>query len=136
AYDENGNYAYYKKMTGNSSRRNYNILNELENSYTDQHTSGITVNANLKFNFTNWLNANAIISYTNSNAEIEGYWGEETYYAASLRGTEFGTIPTPAKTVIACYLSGELTRNETRSNSYTARLQVNANKYFGADRTA
>lgn len=36
-------------------------------------------------------------SYTNSNAEIEGYWGEETYYAASLRGTEFGTIPTPGE---------------------------------------
>ena len=134
AYDENGNYAYYKKMTGNSSRRNYNILNELENSYTDQHTSGITVNANLKFNFTNWLNANAIISYTNSNAEIEGYWGEETYYAASLRGTEFGTIPTPGEDSNSVLpFGGELTRNETRSNSYTARLQVNANKYFGAD---
>ena len=51
AYDENGKYAYYEKQTGRYYRQ-YNILNELENSYTDQHSSGITVTANLRFGFT------------------------------------------------------------------------------------
>lgn len=132
AYDENGEYFYYNKIITGSNliRRQYNILNELENSHKEQHTSGITVNANLLFKMTDWLNANAIVSYSNSNAEIEGYWGEKSFHAASLRGSDFGNLPPGYSTMP---FGGELSRNETRSNSYTIRLQVNANKYFGAE---
>ena len=132
AYDENGEFFYYNKIITNSNliRRRYNILNELENSRKEQHTSGITVNANLLFKMTDWLNANAIVSYSNSNAEIEGYWGEKSFYAASLRGSDFGELPPSYSTMP---FGGELSRDETRSNSYTVRLQVNANKYFGAE---
>ena len=129
AYDENGKYAYYEKQTGRYYRQ-YNILNELENSYTDQHSSGITVTANLRFGINSWLNANAIISYTNSNTEIEGYWGEKTYHVACERGSEYGEAAPSYSTLP---YGGELSTNETRNNSYTARLQVNADKYFGAE---
>ena len=64
---------------------------------------GLTVNANLRFNFTEWLNANAIISYTTQNTEIEGYWGEKTFYAAKLRDTEYF----PPRAAAAYSLSGE-----------------------------
>ena len=132
AYDEDGEYAYYQKLipTSNSVRKNFNILNELENSYKDQHTSGITMNANLQFKFTDWLNANAILSYSNQNAEIEGYWGEKTYHVASLRGSEIGENP-PSYSALP--FGGELSTSNSRTNSYTARLQLNANKYFGRD---
>ena len=129
AYDENGKYFYYERKVGNNYRQ-YNILNELENSYSDQHTSGITVTANLRFDINSWLNANAIISYTNSNTEIEGYWGEKTYHVAALRGSEYGEVP-PSYSELP--YGGELSTNETRNNSYTARLQINANKYFGVN---
>lgn len=131
AYDEAGEYFYYNKtMSTSNLRRKYNILNELDNSFDDQHSSGITVNVNLLFRFTDWLNANAIISYSNSNAEIEGYWGEKTFHVASLRGSDFGVLP-PSYSSLP--FGGELSRKETRSNSYTIRLQGNANKYFGMD---
>lgn len=132
AYDENGEYAYYQKLVSGSNliRRNYNILNELENSYKKQHTSGITMNANLQFKFTDWLNANAILSYSNQNAEIEGYWGEKTYYVASLRESEYGETAPSWSTLP---FGGELSNSDSRTNSYTVRLQVNANKYFGMD---
>lgn len=59
AFDEEGEYAYYEKYINNSSSGrsylNYNILNELENSYSKQHASSITVNTNLNFRFTDWL---------------------------------------------------------------------------------
>ncbi len=130
AYDDEHDYFYYNRLITGSSNvtRKFNILNELENSYQDQHTSGLTVTANLRFNFTPWLNANAILSYTNSNAEIEGYWGEKTFHAAELRGAEYGEA-VPSNSLMP--YGGELSHNETRSNTYTFRFQANANKYFG-----
>lgn len=131
AYDEEGEYIYYKKYESwNRTYKNYNILNELENSYSKQNASGITVNTNLQFRFTDWLNAQAILSYTNSNTEIEGYWGEKTWHVATIRQSNYGETPASLGTLP---FGGELSHNETRQNSYTARLQVNANKYWGAD---
>ncbi len=130
AYDDKGDYFYYNRSVSIYSSWKYNILNELENSYQNQHASGLTVTANLRFNFTPWLNANAILSYTNSNTEIEGYWGEKTYQAAVLRSAEYGEVA-PFSSLMP--YGGELSHNETRNNSYTFRFQINANKYFGAN---
>lgn len=130
AYDDEGNYFYYNRSVSIYTSWKYNILNELENSYQNQHASGLTVTANLRFNFTPWLNANAILSYTNSNTEIEGYWGEKTYQAAVLRSAEYGEVA-PSYSLMP--YGGELSHNETRNNSYTFRFQINANKYFGAN---
>lgn len=129
AFDENGEYAYYTKRL-NNNYYGYNILNELENSFKKQSTSGITVTANLRFNFTDWLNASAIVSFTNTNAEIEGYWGDKTNYAALARGSEYG-VTAPEYSVLP--YGGEFSHDETRSKSYTARFQLNANKYLGLD---
>ena len=132
AYEENGDYFYYNRLINGNNyvTRKFNILNELENSYQKQHTSGLTVTANLRFNFNSWLNANAILSYSNSNAEIEGYWGEKTFHAAELRGSEYGEL-VPSNSLMP--YGGELSHNETRNTSYTFRFQANANKYFGAN---
>lgn len=147
AFDENGQYYFYKRMVdGTKTEYNYNILNELENSSYKQEGSGLTVNANLQFKFTDWLNANAIVSYQTSNTVIDQYYGENTYYAATLRGTEYGVVPEPYKVVMDDYygeietggeslmpFGGELKRQDSRNNSYTVRLQLNANKFWGRD---
>lgn len=130
AYTPDGEYAYYQRNYNQSDGFRYNILNELENSSTKQDLSSLTLNANLKFKFTDWLNANAIISYTSANTNIEGYWGDKTYHMSLLRGSEFGSEP-PFDS--SAPQGGELTDNNTRSKSYTARFQVDANKYFGPD---
>lgn len=129
AYEEDGEYLFYEKYESNSNLYwNYNILNELENSYSKQYASGLTVNANLRFRFTDWINAQAIFSYTNSNTEIEGFWGEKTWHVTAMRMANYGeSIPSYSNIPFG----GELSHNETRQNSYTARLQVNVNKYFG-----
>ena len=132
AYDENNEYYYYEQRLGETGAnyQMFNILNELDNSYKKQHGSSITANINLQFNLTDWLNANAILSYNNSNTEIEGYWGEKTFHVASLRESAYGETA-PEWSVIP--FGGELTMDHSRNNSYTFRLQVNANKYFGID---
>ena len=136
AYDDNGDYYYYLRKTGedNFTEYHYNILNELDNSSYKQEGNGLTVNANLQFKFTDWLDANAIVSYNTSNTVMQTYWGEKSYHAATLRGTDYGT---PAEVGEDSYsqmpFGGELDYEETRNNSYTVRLQLNANKSFGAE---
>lgn len=136
AFTNEGEYEYYmKKVDGsNTEEYKYNILNELKNSSYTQDGSGLTVNANLQFKFTEWLNANAIVSYSTSNTVQEEYWGEKTWYASSLRGTDQGVaaqVGTNSKSEMP--FGGELKRNDTRNNSYTVRLQLNANRYLGID---
>ncbi len=135
-FNADGTYAYYKKRTiGNGTKYdeyNYNLLNELDNSYKKQVTNSFTMTANLKFNFTSWLTGNAIFSMTNQNTDMEGYWGEKTSHAAVLRLGEYGeAIKYPDSSLMP--QGGELTKNNVRDMSYTARFQLDANKYFGED---
>lgn len=131
-FNADGTYAYYKRKVSSYEEYNFNILNELDNSYKKQVTNSFTVTANMKFNFTDWLNANAIFSTTQQNTDQEGYWGEKTCRVAQLRGCEYGQ-ENPWTTTSTLPQGGELTKGTTRNQSYTARLQLNANKYFGED---
>ena len=78
AYDEKGEYYYYGKYKRFNHPHNFNILNEIENSGMKQDQTSFTFDANLKFRFTDWLTANAILSYTAANTDIESYWGDKT----------------------------------------------------------
>lgn len=128
AYDENGNYDYYEKLITNYEGYNYNILNELENSSVNQNNSSFNVDLNLKFRFNSWLTGNAIGSYTVQNTDINSYWGDKTFYAASLRKSEYGVT---ADNTSVMPQGGELTTNNINQNSYVLRFQLDWNKYFG-----
>ena len=133
AYDSNGDLSYYQKMRTYHEGYNYNILNELANSSYDQEGSTMMLTGNLIFKFTDWLKGNAIFSYTASNTNMESYWGANTYHAAVLRGTEFGVTP-EAGSDSQLPQGGELTRNDVTNRSWTARFQLDANKFFGNDK--
>lgn len=130
AYEANGEYAYYGKYNRFNYPHNYNIINELANSGTSQDQSSFTFDANLRFRFTDWLTANAILSYTAANTNIEKLWGDKTWYAAELRDSEFGQTPGEESVMPQ---GGQLTKNNTRQRSWTARVQLDWNKYFNDD---
>ena len=131
-FNADGTYAFYKKRMSKDDEYNYNILNELDNSYKKQVINSFTVTANMKFNFTSWLTGNAIFSMTNQNTDIEGYWGEKTAHAAVLRDAEYGEeIKYKSNSLMP--QGGELSKTNVRDMSYTARFQLDANKYFGED---
>ena len=145
AFQPNGEYYFYQKRESLSEIYNFNILNELENSSYNQEGLGISVNGTLQFKFTDWLNADAIVSYSSSNTTIEGWWGEKTYHSALLRRSEYGVAPEPYTEVDDDWdegsggeslmpYGGELSRQESRTRAYTIRLQANANKPFGAEK--
>ncbi len=132
AYDSEGQYYYYNKKSSSYSGYNYNILNELENSYKKQKVNSMTFTANLQFTFTDWLKANAILSVTHQNTDIEGWWGERSYHIAALRGSDYGSSETNYDTN-TCPQGGELTKESVTDRNYTARFQLDANKFFGPD---
>ncbi|MBD5322342.1 MAG: SusC/RagA family TonB-linked outer membrane protein [Bacteroides sp.] len=130
AYDRSGNLYYYAKPErSNQNPHKFNIINELDNSGIEQDQSSYTFDANLKFRFTDWLRGNAILSYTNSDTDIKSYWGERSWYAAELRYGDYGESFDPEYSLMP--YGGELTKNHVRNNSWTARVQLDANKYFG-----
>ena len=130
AFEENGDYYYYDKKVNSTTAYKYNILNELSNSSFMQNTSSFTVGANLQFLFNDWLNAQLVLSHTNQHTNQESYWGEKTFYAAKLRGSNYGeTISKPESSTLP--QGGELSKNMVTDRSYTARLQFNLNKVFG-----
>lgn len=130
AYDNDGQLYYYEKRNGTMFGYNYNIINELKNSGVEQDGTGVTFDANFRFRFTDWLTANAIFSYTASNTVIDGYWGAQTWYASCLRGCEYGDIPSDSS---ALPQGGELQHSSTDQRNWTARLQLDWNKYFSDD---
>lgn len=133
-YDQDNNYYFYSRKygAGDIDFAKYNILNELDNSNKTQNTSAFTVTTNLKFTFTDWLNANLVMSYTEQSTDMDSYWGEKTYHVALLRGCDFGDpIPNISKSLLP--QGGELTSNSIHDRNVMGRLQLNANKYFGKD---
>ena len=135
AFDENGDYYYYQSSGGTANSFRYNILNELDNSSYDQEGSSISFNMTLNVKFTDYLNASAVGSYSTSNTDIEGWWGEKSHHVALLRQSEYGDAPEKGDdSSSALPFGGELTTNSTRNRNYMLRVQLNLDKYFGQDK--
>lgn len=129
AYNEDGTYFFYKKSSY-YGYLNYNFLNELENSFQKQTGNNFTATANLRYQVTDWLNINAILSGTVNNTKIEGYWGEKSFYVSDLRRSELGETP-PSDSLLP--YGGELSTQNAQNKGYTSRIQANINKYLDED---
>lgn len=131
AFNADGSYSYYQRQGQGmySEYLRYNVLNELDNSSVKQHTNAVTSTLNLRYQATDDLFFNAIFSANMQNTGIEKWWGEKTHYASSLRRAEVGgNIPVDSEMPYG----GELSNQSTKNVGWTARLQGNYNKYFGA----
>lgn len=128
AYHEDGSRAFYKRPVATIGYLNFNILNELDNSFQEIDGNGTTATANALFKATNWLKINAVFSGGIMNSKQEGYWGDQSFYVSNLRLSEFGQLP-PVNSTLP--YGGELSQTNTNSKNYTARLQANIDKAFG-----
>ena len=132
AYAEDGEYSFYNKVrTSLATPYKYNILNELEHSYSQQEMSGATFRVNLDVKPIDWINVRGILSYSFANTSMESYWGPDTYHAAELRYGEYGEDFNVDYTQMP--YGGEITKQDVRNKSYMFRLQADVNKYFGAE---
>lgn len=135
AFNPDGSYHYYGKLgsiqnSTSTSYLSYNILNELDNSYTKQTVSSVMATINLQYRPIEDLFLNWTISANTSSANIEQWHGDRSYYILKLRGSEYDEEPN-SQAVIP--YGGELNTSHTDTRGFTSRLQGNYNKYFGDD---
>ena len=122
-YNEDGSLWYYPKQ-GNTYVVNYNVLNEREHSGQVIDGKGISLLANVGYRFLKSLKAEIVFAYNRNNTDQRVYFGEGTSYMADLRGEVYtgilgrGIVP----------YGGELREDNTESNSYTLRGQMNYNQ--------
>jgi TonB-linked SusC/RagA family outer membrane protein len=124
AYNDNGTLDYYLR-SGMNGYYNFNILNEIGNSRETSNATGINLNTALNWKVMPGLKALAIFSYANNTQKQNVTYAENTYYAANLRYSQYGT-PIPASYIPISLLpvGGELRSNDVRNNSYLGRVQL------------
>ncbi|MBR1668584.1 MAG: SusC/RagA family TonB-linked outer membrane protein [Bacteroidaceae bacterium] len=131
AYNRDGSYYYYKKNAGGfADYQNYNILNELDNSGQNQSVNNMIATANLHFQPLGWLHFNGILSLNSSASSSESLYGESTFHSSALRRSEVGVVPGTSSEMP---YGGEYKKSTTSTKGYTARLQMDINRFFGEE---
>lgn len=135
SYNSNGSYYTYLKYHQMSSEiygsYKYSFLNEMENTAVDQKTNAVVANISLHYRPVDGLLIHGMIAANISNANIETWHGEKTWYVASQRGTDYGAaVPTNSYFPFG----GEVNQQTTKTSGWTARLQADYDKYLDADR--
>ena len=97
AYDDVGN-QYFQKMRANYRYNEnlvllgFNILNEMQHSYSKNKSSQINGNLNFSWDITPWLRYEFVGGINNNVGVSESYAGEQTHYVAkNYRGYDFGS---------------------------------------------
>lgn len=129
AYNADGSYYYYNKISSGVGALPYNILNELDNSYQHENINSMKATTNLRYAPKDWLFFNAILAYSSTDTNVEGWYGERSWYASTLRQTRYGVQAGPNSLMP---FGGQLSENNATERDWTFRLQGNMNKYFGA----
>lgn len=123
-YDEDGDLYYYNKGTGQQAP--FNILNEMANSSNDIKQYRVTLNGQLRYNFTKDFKVSLLGSYSYSNTD-EGIWyGENSWKVGSMRVGDLKDALVP--------FGGTLSTTNSQNKAYTLRLQADYSKYLGKER--
>lgn len=132
AYDEEGELWFYQRHEGSDSKYNnqlFSIINERDHSYNQVETDQVALTMALGYRLTSWLKADAQFSYNVSHSSNDTYYGEETWYAARLRKFEIRTNAIN-NTYTELLSGGELTQDDTKSESYNVRGQLSFNRFL------
>ena len=137
AYNEDGTLFYYNREGGPGSTKvglAFNALNEMNNCRDEYTNSGITLTSNLNYSLNESLKGQFIFSYAINNNLQESFLLANTWYAANLRGTNYGEeMLLATKAFSKMPYGGEYRQTTTRNESYTTRLQLDFNKFLDKD---
>lgn len=132
-YNADGTYAFYENKAGVGELQvplTFNILNELDNTSSEDESRGIMTNLSFNYKASRWLSLSMILSYNTSVTNMEEYTGEKSFAASEYRGLPYGydlnlltTRQLNYYKKDACELpyGGILSTNMTRMNSFMAR---------------
>lgn len=127
AFDEDGDYFFYLKGTA-TNMRSFNILNEMAESSYKIKSSNVTTNLNVKYWLIPDLSLEGTFSISSGSTNEETVYTENSHYILLLKKGG------PGDGASECPWGGELSTSNTRTSSYTARIQANYNKYLDDDK--
>lgn len=140
AYEEDGKYyflptkALYKlNNTPAGLYLGYNILNELDHSYSKNKTSSMSASLNFSWDVLPWLKYEFVGGLNNQSLNSESYAGEQTFYIAEkYRGYDFGTEEYNSERYNAAMLpfGGELYNSTRDVLGWNIQNKVNIQKSF------
>jgi TonB-linked SusC/RagA family outer membrane protein len=124
AYNSDGGLSYYDKISTTQGNPFYafNIQNEIDHSRDAITNSGINLMTDLNIKVNKHLNGTVLLSYANNNSNDQTIYEENTFYAATLRQSEYGV--TAGSNSLMPY-GGELKSSQVRNESYLVRGQLN-----------
>ena len=135
---ENGKQAFYKRYQNYSwvdgqQELGFNIMNEIDNSYSKNKNSRFDVSVNANWDITPWLKYQFVGSIADNHANGESFAGEKTnYITAKYRGYEYGTEKNGSEKYKAAILpfGGEFLSNHNRTISYNMQHKLLFSKTF------
>lgn len=140
-YDENGDRVFYKqyytyqlnKSLGSNNMYGYNVLNEMDNSYSKNKASTFNASANIDYKVLDWLNYQLVGSLSQSTNDMESFLGERTSTIEMLyRGYPVGGAEPGSDLFKAALLpfGGQLTNNNSSMLSLNMQHKLVASKTF------
>lgn len=130
AYNEDGTLYYHERWADEESTvihgknsYNYNILNELANTGSENNTKTWGATVDLKWRLLPHLEYQGLFSYSSSSADTKQYATERSFYATALRGYEYGAYESSAEEFSYSRMpfGGLLETGLTDVTSYTVR---------------
>jgi TonB-linked SusC/RagA family outer membrane protein len=124
AFNKDKSLWFYSKSSSGKIGDNYdyNAIHEMENSYDEITNNTIGVNMRFQYKFNENFNISQTIAYSTSHNDREKFFNENTHYAASLRGSEYG-MDAPSDSEMP--IGSELRISNSKSQNWTMKTQAN-----------
>ncbi len=140
-FDENGERVFYKqyynyqynRRLGNSNMYGYNVLNEMDNSYSKNRATSFNASANISYKLFDWLNYELVGSVAQSINDTESFLGERTStIEMHYRGYPVGGAEPGSELYKAALLpfGGQLSNNNSTMTSYNMQHKLVASHTF------
>ncbi len=141
AYNEDGSRHFQEIRTNYTYNENpvilgYNILNEIDHSYSLNKSSQINGNLNFAYDILPWLKYEFVGGINNNAGDSEAYAGEQSYYITSTyRGYDFGTEAYGSEKYKAAILpsGGELYNGNSDVQGWNIQNKITFSKTFQED---
>ena len=139
--EENGDLAFYKNyytyqynnFLGAKNQYSYNVLNELENTYSTNVGTMFNASANVSYKILDWLTYQGTVNMALSGNASESFQGEKSNYIEQLyRGYPYGTEDAGSEKFNAALMpyGGILKQNNSQSVSYSTSHRLQFSKEF------
>ena len=138
AYDDEGEYSYYLRETSykhanTGTYLKYNILNEMDNTYSLSKVDNVKASFNFNWKLTDWLEYQFVGGYSHDKSYNETYASEESFYIANkYRGYDHGSVTANSaefKSALLPY-GGELLTSDGDTRSYDIQNKLLFNRTF------